>query len=142
MVSPPDLPPLDCQVHHTGLDRGVRPGRLDRLGQTGEPVAAGDEDRQGFPHLPIHSHHALAAAALPTHHGDPFERVLVAQAQLEGLVLVTTNPQLAAYDVRLMRVDVPRPAVPEVSASSARVAHSDSEIAISHSPDANCLPES
>lgn len=43
--------------------------------------------------------HALAAAALPRHHADPFDRLLAAQSQLEELVLVTADPAFSAYDV-------------------------------------------
>ena len=53
----------------------------------------------GFERLPITFTHAEAAAALPPHHKDPFDRMLVAQAQLEGLVLVTHDRQLADYEV-------------------------------------------
>ena len=48
--------------------------------------------------------HALEAAALPPHHRDPFDRMLVAQARLERLTLVTADRILAAYDVDLIRV--------------------------------------
>jgi PIN domain nuclease of toxin-antitoxin system len=37
-------------------------------------------------------YHARAAGRLPPHHGDPFDRMLVAQAQLEGLTIVTRDP--------------------------------------------------
>ena len=43
--------------------------------------------------------HALRAANLPQHHHDPFDRLLIAQAQLEGLQLVTADPRILAYDV-------------------------------------------
>jgi PIN domain nuclease of toxin-antitoxin system len=43
-----------------------------------------------------------AAAALPLHHRDPFDRVLVAQAQAEGLVLVTHDRRLQPYDVEIL----------------------------------------
>lgn len=43
--------------------------------------------------------HALTSAALPPHHRDPFDRLLVAQAQVDDLTLVTSDAQLAAYDV-------------------------------------------
>jgi PIN domain nuclease of toxin-antitoxin system len=49
--------------------------------------------------LPITSEHALRAARLPAHHADPFDRMLVAQAQLEGLTLITRDRRLSAYDV-------------------------------------------
>ena len=51
--------------------------------------------------LPISAAHALRAGGLPPHHGDPFDRMLVAQAQVEGLTLVSKDRQLAAYDVAL-----------------------------------------
>ena len=47
--------------------------------------------------------HALTAAALPLHHRDPFDRMLVAQAQVEGLTLVTADNALELYDVRMVR---------------------------------------
>jgi PIN domain nuclease of toxin-antitoxin system len=46
---------------------------------------------------------ALDAARLPLHHRDPFDRLLVAQAQAEAAVLVTDDARLAAYDVPIMR---------------------------------------
>jgi PIN domain nuclease of toxin-antitoxin system len=55
---------------------------------------------QGFRPLPIAIQHALALKNLPMHHADPFDRILVAQAQCEGLTLVTVGPAVLAYDVR------------------------------------------
>ena len=52
--------------------------------------------------LPISWTHAEAAAALPQHHGDPFDRMLVAQARCEGLSLASSDTKLAAYDVDLV----------------------------------------
>ena len=43
------------------------------------------------------------AARLPLHHDDPFDRMLIAQALSEGLVLVTSDRRFAAYDVELMK---------------------------------------
>ncbi len=57
-----------------------------------------------FVGLAITDTHALAAAALPPHHRDPFDRVLVAQARIEGLNLVTADAMLESYDVRTVRV--------------------------------------
>jgi PIN domain nuclease of toxin-antitoxin system len=48
--------------------------------------------------LPITIGHALAAATLPLHHKDPFDRMLVAQAGLEGLTLVTADEVIRQYD--------------------------------------------
>jgi PIN domain nuclease of toxin-antitoxin system len=58
----------------------------------------------GWQELPIEAHHALAVAALPPLHRDPFDRLLLAQANAEGLLLITADQQLAAYPVpvRLM----------------------------------------
>lgn len=53
----------------------------------------------GFQSLSITAAHAELAPALPAHHRDPFDRMLVAQAQLETLVLVTADDVLAKYDV-------------------------------------------
>lgn len=53
----------------------------------------------GFVELPITGSHALRAGALPRHHDDPFDRMLVAQALDEGLTLVTRDPALEAYEL-------------------------------------------
>ena len=49
--------------------------------------------------LAVTHSHALQVATLPRHHGDPFDRLLIAQAQLEGVPLVTVDSALDAYDV-------------------------------------------
>ncbi len=51
----------------------------------------------GFVELPVRVPAALRVAALPHHHRDPFDRLLVAQAMCEPAVLYTADPQLAAY---------------------------------------------
>ena len=58
----------------------------------------------GWQELPVQAHHALAVAALPLLHRDPFDRLLLAQASADGLLLITADQQLAAYPgpVRLM----------------------------------------
>jgi PIN domain nuclease of toxin-antitoxin system len=55
--------------------------------------------------LPIEQRHALQVAGLPPHHKDPFDRVLVAQAQVEDIHLVTADRLMAAYDVRVIWAD-------------------------------------
>jgi PIN domain nuclease of toxin-antitoxin system len=52
--------------------------------------------------LPVTFEHARAAGRLPRHHGDPFDRMFVAQALLEGLTLVTTDAELARYGVPIL----------------------------------------
>jgi len=56
----------------------------------------------GFEQLPITFGHAEAVGTLPLHHGDPFDRLLVAQAKAERLVLVTHDRRLAEYDVPIL----------------------------------------
>ena len=58
--------------------------------------------QRGFSELQMSSRHGLIAGALPAHHGDPFDRMLVAQAQSERLTLVTNDARIAAYDVPVL----------------------------------------
>lgn len=53
--------------------------------------------------LPIDISHVLAAAALPRHHRDPFDRVLIAQSQIERLPLMTADSQFDAYEVETLK---------------------------------------
>lgn len=56
----------------------------------------------GFTHLPITFFHGEQAGALPMHHRDPFDRMLVAQAQAEGLVIVTRDKHIPMYGIRTL----------------------------------------
>ena len=58
--------------------------------------------RTSFQSLAIEIEHAVAAAELPRHHTDPFDRMLVAQAQLQGLTLVTGDSRIAQYSVAVL----------------------------------------
>lgn len=53
----------------------------------------------GFTELPITFDHALGVRGLPRHHGDPFDRLLVAQCRHESLALVTNDAGIRRYDV-------------------------------------------
>jgi PIN domain nuclease of toxin-antitoxin system len=57
-----------------------------------------EAERQSIGVLSITAAHALAVRQLPSLHRDPFDRMLVAQAQVEGLVLVTRDEQIKQYD--------------------------------------------
>lgn len=57
---------------------------------------------QSFRELPVFTRHALAAASLPRHHGDPFDRMLVAQARCEDLTLVSSDRLLRRYPVAFL----------------------------------------
>jgi len=52
--------------------------------------------------LPVEHVHALRVARLPHHHRDPFDRLLVAQAMVERLPILTADPQLGAYEVEIL----------------------------------------
>lgn len=52
--------------------------------------------------LPVSQTHALRVANLPVHHRDPFDRLLIAQAQVEHMPLLTTDRAFAAYDVEVI----------------------------------------
>ncbi|HEX3846265.1 MAG TPA: type II toxin-antitoxin system VapC family toxin [Steroidobacteraceae bacterium] len=58
----------------------------------------------GFEELPVRAVHALGVATLPPHHADPFDRLLIAQALYEPLVLLTADKQLSAYGDRILLV--------------------------------------
>ena len=55
-----------------------------------------------FVELPILLEHGELAGALPAHHTDPFDRILIAQAKVEGLTIVTRDPSFEAYGVPLL----------------------------------------
>jgi len=59
--------------------------------------------RSRFQELPVTVRHAAAVESLPAHHNDPFDRLLVAQARIEGLILVTADRVLRRYQVKLLR---------------------------------------
>ncbi|MBV8084220.1 MAG: type II toxin-antitoxin system VapC family toxin [Chloroflexi bacterium] len=74
-------------------------GKLRAPADLEEQIAA-----SGFTSLSIALPHALRAGSLPRHHADPFDRMLVAQAQLEDLALMTADKRLSAYDVRVLEI--------------------------------------
>jgi PIN domain nuclease of toxin-antitoxin system len=55
--------------------------------------------RHAFGVLPISGEHAIRAGALPLFHRDPWDRLLVAQAQIEGLPIISADPLIGQYDV-------------------------------------------
>jgi len=57
-------------------------------------------DREGFAEFPISMEHGVRAGLLPLHHRDPFDRVLVAQAQARSVPILSADRALDAYDVR------------------------------------------
>jgi PIN domain nuclease of toxin-antitoxin system len=59
-------------------------------------------ERAGVDLLPINARHADRVGTLPMHHRDPFDRLLIAQAETEGLALVTADGDLARYGIPVL----------------------------------------
>ena len=72
---------------------------IGKLSVSGDLDAVVDED---FAHLPINAAHARLAGRLPHHHRDPFDRMLIAQAQLQGLTLVTRDRHIKQYETSFL----------------------------------------
>jgi PIN domain nuclease of toxin-antitoxin system len=72
-------------------------GKLSLDGSFEELVAGTD-----FTELTLTLRHAAALGLLPTHHADPFDRMLITQATVEGLTIVTHDRQFAPYDVPIL----------------------------------------
>jgi PIN domain nuclease of toxin-antitoxin system len=75
-------------------------GRLDAPADLRAALREND-----FAELPVTVEHALHVGVLPRHHGDPFDRMRVCQARVEGLRLVTANGRLSAYEVAILPAD-------------------------------------
>lgn len=71
---------------------------------TGEGSLALHVRDSGFAVLPISADHAIAASALPMHHRDPFDRMLIGQAMVEGLTLMTRDRVFSAYGLQVVSV--------------------------------------
>jgi PIN domain nuclease of toxin-antitoxin system len=78
----------------------VRLGKVTMPDDLAEQLAA-----NSFTALPVQVPHALAVRRLPDHHRDPFDRLLVAQAQIERLTVVTADETIPRYDVAVLRAD-------------------------------------
>ncbi|HET9210386.1 MAG TPA: type II toxin-antitoxin system VapC family toxin [Thermoanaerobaculia bacterium] len=73
-------------------------GKLDLQGaDLVEEIAEND-----FVELPMTARHSSVAANLPRHHQDPFDRMLIAQAQIEGLTVITRDPAFRDYGVVIL----------------------------------------
>jgi PIN domain nuclease of toxin-antitoxin system len=70
------------------------------LGQLHAPDGLPDAiAEEGFDWLPVTAAHAWAVGRLPLHHRDPFDRLLIAQAKVEGVAILTADPRFGAYGV-------------------------------------------
>lgn len=93
----PDIYLSPVTVWEVALKQAL--GKLTGPGDLAERVRD-----MGFGELPITNAHAILAGRLPLHHRDPFDRMLVAQATVEGLTLVTRDPGIHKYDVGVLAV--------------------------------------
>lgn len=80
---------IKCGLGKLEIQGGVK-GVLDRLPQ------------MGFGILHLREEHIAKVESLPLHHRDPFDRILIAQAQHEGMSLLTADPHFSGYNVRLV----------------------------------------
>jgi len=76
-------------------------GRIDLPGDP-EKVIPEQMSLNNIQGLSIQMSHALHVHALPQHHRDPFDRMLVAQCQLEEIPIITSDPQIAKYKVEVV----------------------------------------
>ncbi len=72
-------------------------GKLDFPGDLGTMIS-----EKEFEPLPLTLRNALAVEALPRQHHDPFDRMLIAQAQVEGLTLVTSDREMRHYPISVL----------------------------------------
>jgi PIN domain nuclease of toxin-antitoxin system len=73
------------------------------IGKVSQPADLPERIRDsGFRQLPITFEHGIAAGRLPLIHRDPFDRMLIAQAQVEELTLVTRDADIQKYDVSIL----------------------------------------
>ncbi len=94
----------DAVVHvsaATVLEIAIK-AALGRIDVGGADIVA-EIAANGFDELPITGRHAALAGALPRLHDDPFDRMLIAQARLQGLTLVTRDKAFEAYDISILR---------------------------------------
>jgi PIN domain nuclease of toxin-antitoxin system len=78
------------------------------LGRGDMPISGQDALRyfseSGYRQLPIEAEHAVAVEDLPAHHNDPFDRILVAQALLEPMRLMTHDALVARYSDSIIQI--------------------------------------
>jgi PIN domain nuclease of toxin-antitoxin system len=74
-------------------------GKLDKPADLAERVSD-----SGFRHLKITAEHGIVAGRLPLIHRDPFDRMLIAQARVENLTLVTRDAEIQKYDIDVLAV--------------------------------------
>jgi PIN domain nuclease of toxin-antitoxin system len=83
------------------ISNKMRRGRLPNAGSSVMYILAEMEVR-GVNRLPIELSHILAGEDLPFHHSDPFDRMMIAQGQIEEMTLVSADGEFAKYSAKLL----------------------------------------
>ena len=86
-----------ANIWEISIKQGI--GKLPPLSRDAEEVI----DETGLIRLDISTRHAQLAGRLPLHHRDPFDRMLVAQAQIEDLIIITNDGDIPKYGVTTLR---------------------------------------
>ena len=93
----PDVYVSPATIWEVAIKQSI--GKLDKPADLPERIR-----HSGFRRLNITAEHGIVAGRLPLIHKDPFDRMLVAQAQVEHLTLVTRDPEIPKYDVETLAV--------------------------------------
>ena len=87
-----------CAVSHWEISINKSLGKLSAAENLDQVV-----EEWGFTKLPISCFHGDQTGALPKHHKDPFDRMLIAQAQSEGLSIITNDEIFSCYSVQIVK---------------------------------------
>ena len=79
----------------------IRKGQLPEMAQA-MPSFHDDVLREGFHHLAVTADHGLRGGSMPGVHKDPFDRILAAQALIEGLVVITRDREIAKFGCEVL----------------------------------------
>ncbi len=93
-------PAHDIYVSSVSIAEMAIKASLGKLSASRDLLAA--LENEDFLSLSLTSAHAAQLWNLPWHHRDPFDRMLIAQASVEDLTVVTVDPAFAAYDIRTL----------------------------------------
>lgn len=93
----PDVYVSPATIWEAAIKQSI--GKLDKPADLAEHIRD-----SGFRHLNITAEHAIVAGRLPLIHRDPFDRMLIAQARVEHLTLVTRDAEIPKYDVETLAV--------------------------------------
>jgi PIN domain nuclease of toxin-antitoxin system len=93
----PDVYVSPATIWEVAIKQSI--GKLDKPADLAERIRD-----SGFRHLNITAEHGIVAGRLPLIHRDPFDRMLIAQARVESLTLVTRDAEIQKYDIETLAV--------------------------------------